>query len=212
MRGQRMQIRRRRQLLASNRRLCCHPRPSCLLLRRRSPRHQLLLPRQPTGRLRRPIWPLVPRQALHQLISAGPSALPEMVALPGGEFLMGSNDHPWEKPVHRVTIRPFAISKFPITNREWRQCVAEKACNYVPFGNDDAPVTNISWDDAKQFVGWLSKISNKDFRLPTEAEWEYAARGGTQTRFWWGDQFQSDTVYCQGCGSSYDFDATGGGR
>ena len=136
--------------------------------------------------------------------TAIPVALPEMVALPGGEFLMGSNDHPWERPVHRVTIKPFAISKFPITNREWRQCVAERACNYVPIGKDDAPVTNISWDDAKQFVGWLSMISNKNFRLPTEAEWEYAARGGTQTRFWWGDQFQSDMLYCQACGSNYD--------
>src|SRR6476661_7555587 len=117
---------------------------------------------------------------------------------------MGSNDDPSEKPIHRVTIKPFAISKFPITNREWRTCVAAKGCDYVPVGDDDAPVANVSWIDAKQFVEWLSKVTQKNYRLPSEAEWEYAARGGTQTKFWWGDQFQSDVANCKGCTKSYD--------
>jgi formylglycine-generating enzyme required for sulfatase activity len=67
-----------------------------------------------------------------------------MVSLPGGTFAMGSNEDPSEKPIHRVTIKPFAISKFPITNREWKECVAAKGCDYVPVGNDDAPVANLS--------------------------------------------------------------------
>ena len=75
---------------------------------------------------------------------------------------MGSNDDPSEKPIHRVTIKPFAISKFPITNREWKECVAAKACDYVPDGNDDAPVANVSWNDAQQFVEWLSKVTQKN--------------------------------------------------
>ena len=117
---------------------------------------------------------------------------------------MGSSDDVSERPIHRVTIKPFAISKFPVTVREWNQCVAAKACSYVATGKDEAPVTNISWDDAQEFVRWLSQVSQKTFRLPSEAEWEYAARGGTQTKYWWGDQPQPDMANCKGCGAAYD--------
>ena len=117
---------------------------------------------------------------------------------------MGSNDDSSEKPIHRVTIKPFAIGKFPVTVREWNQCVAAKACSYVATGKEEAPVTNISWDDAQEFVRWLSQVSQKTFRLPSEAEWEYAARGGTQTKYWWGDQPQPDMANCKGCGGAYD--------
>src|SRR5215470_15700927 len=99
--------------------------------------------------------------------ASGPSTplpMPEMVALSGGAFAMGSNDDPSEKPIRRVGIRPFAISKFPITIREWNACVAAKACTYSPTGNDDAPVTNVSWNDAQQFIGWLSQVTQKAFR------------------------------------------------
>jgi formylglycine-generating enzyme required for sulfatase activity len=83
---------------------------------------------------------------------------------------MGSNEDFSEKPIHRVTIKPFAISKFPITLREWKACVAAKACTYEATGNDDAPVTNVSWSDTQQFIGWLSQATQKKFRLPSEAE------------------------------------------
>jgi formylglycine-generating enzyme required for sulfatase activity len=131
-------------------------------------------------------------------------AIPEMIALPGGTFAMGSNDDPSERPIHRVTIKPFAMSKLPITVREWKACVAAGACSYSPTGNDDAPVTNVSWSDAQQFVGWLSRTTQKAFRLPSEAEWEYAARGGKTTKFWWGDQFQAGMANCNGCNEPYD--------
>jgi formylglycine-generating enzyme required for sulfatase activity len=130
--------------------------------------------------------------------------IPEMVSLPGGTFAMGSDDDPSEKPVHRVTIKTFAISKFPITVREWNACVAAKSCNYTPTGKDDAPVTNLSWTDTQQFVEWLSNVTQKPFRLPTEAEWEYAARGGTRTKFWWGDQLQVAMANCKGCNEPYE--------
>jgi formylglycine-generating enzyme required for sulfatase activity/class 3 adenylate cyclase len=129
---------------------------------------------------------------------------PEMVTVPAGTFAMGSNDDPSEKPIHQVKIKSFAIGKYPITVREWKRCVAAKACTYEATGQDDAPVTNVSWNDTKQFTEWLSRVTQKDYRLPTEAEWEYAARGGTQTKYWWGDQPATGMANCKGCNEPYD--------
>lgn len=124
---------------------------------------------------------------------------PEMTPIRGGNFIMGSNDDITEKPTRRVTIKPFAIGKYPTTIREWNECVAAKACGFVATGKDDAPVTNVSWSDAKQFVAWLAGATRKAYRLPSEAEWEYAARGGTQTKYWWGDQFEPGIANCKNC-------------
>jgi formylglycine-generating enzyme required for sulfatase activity/class 3 adenylate cyclase len=124
---------------------------------------------------------------------------PEMKMLRGGNFMMGSNDDVTEKPTHQVSVKPFAISQYPISVREWNQCAAAKACGFVASGKEDAPIANISWSDAKQFVGWLAGATGKPYRLPSEAEWEYAARGGTQTKYWWGEQFQSGMANCKNC-------------
>ena len=137
-----------------------------------------------------------------QMISA--QLMPEMAPIPGGTFAMGSDDDPSEKPIHRVTVKSFEISKFPVTIREWNACVAAKACDYTPAGQDDAPVTNLSWTDAQQFLKWLSSITQKPFRLPTEAEWEYAAHGGTKSKYWWGDQLQPNMANCKGCNDPYE--------
>jgi formylglycine-generating enzyme required for sulfatase activity len=122
-----------------------------------------------------------------------------MNTIRGGSFTMGSNEDVTEKPTHQVTIKPFAISKYPISVRDWNECAAAKACAFVATGRDDAPVTNVSWSDAKQFVAWLAGATRKAYRLPSEAEWEYAARGGTQTKYWWGDQFQPGMANCKNC-------------
>jgi formylglycine-generating enzyme required for sulfatase activity/class 3 adenylate cyclase len=124
---------------------------------------------------------------------------PEMNMLRAGSFIMGSNEDVTEKPTHQVTIKPFAISQYPVSVREWNQCAAAKACAFVASGKDDAPITNVSWSDAKQFVAWLAGATRRAYRLPSEAEWEYAARGGTQTRYWWGDQFQPGMANCKNC-------------
>jgi formylglycine-generating enzyme required for sulfatase activity/class 3 adenylate cyclase len=124
---------------------------------------------------------------------------PEMKALPGGSFAMGSNDDISERPIHQVTVKPFSISIYPITVRQWNECAAAKACGFVATGKDDAPISNVSWSDAKQYVAWLAETTRKPYRLPTEAEWEYAAHGGTQTKYWWGDQLQSGMANCKDC-------------
>ena len=124
---------------------------------------------------------------------------PEMTMLRGGSFIIGSNDDATEKPTHQVTIKPFAISRYPISVREWNECAAAKACAFVATGKDNTPVTNISWTDAKQFAAWLAGATRKAYRLPSEAEWEYAARGGTQTKYWWGDQFVPGMANCKNC-------------
>jgi class 3 adenylate cyclase len=129
---------------------------------------------------------------------------PHMVTIPGGTFAMGGTEDQSEKPIHRVTIKPFAISKYPITVREWRACVTAKACAYDPGGDDDLPVANVSWTDAQQYTNWLSQMAQKSYRLPSEAEWEYAARGNTETKFWWGNLIAPGMANCKGCGEPYN--------
>ena len=134
--------------------------------------------------------------------SPTPVREPEMIAIRGGSFAMGSNDDPTERPVHQVAIKPFAIGKYPVTVQEWNECAAAKACGFTAIGNDDAPVSNVSWTDAQQYAAWLAKATKKPYRLPSEAEWEYAARGGTSTRYWWGDKLQQGMAGCKDCGAT----------
>jgi formylglycine-generating enzyme required for sulfatase activity len=122
-----------------------------------------------------------------------------MNMLRGGTFMMGSNEDATEKPIHQVTLKPFAISRYPISVREWNECAAAKVCGFVANGKEDAPVTNVSWSDATQFVTWLAGTTHRPYRLPSEAEWEYAARGGTRTKYWWGNKFEPGLADCKDC-------------
>jgi formylglycine-generating enzyme required for sulfatase activity len=144
--------------------------------------------------------------ALVTLPSGAAVKEPEMVDLPGGSFTMGSNEEASEKPPHKVTVAPFSMAKYPITVGQWRQCVDSRLCTYSPSGaeSDDAPIHNVSWSDAQQYVSWLAKATNKNYRLPTEAEFEYAARAGTETRFAWGPALKDGLANCKGCGTPYD--------
>jgi len=129
----------------------------------------------------------------------------EMVVVPAGEFNMGSAESAPESPPHHVVIpNPFAIGRREVTFVEWDLCVAAKVCKYSPsdhgWGRADRPVIDVSWDDAKVFIGWLSQKTGQAYRMPTEAEWEYAARAGTESAYWWGRDVGVGHAKCEGCG------------
>jgi formylglycine-generating enzyme required for sulfatase activity len=141
------------------------------------------------------------------------SRCPEMVVVPKGEFLMGSpktekNRTKAEEPQHKVTIASnFAVSKFEETFDEWKACVDARVCEDAPdqrWGRGNRPVINVSWDDAQQYVQWLSERTGRPYRLLSEAEWEYAARAGSRTAFSWGDNIGEGNANCDGCGSTWD--------
>lgn len=132
---------------------------------------------------------------------------PPMVAVPEGTYLMGSDLYrPNEKPRHEVSFaRPFAIGVHEVTIGEWDACVRERGCRFSPPSDGDGrlPASNLSWDDAQEYLTWLSKKTGKDYRLPAEAEWEYAASGGRATAFWWGDEVGTGNANCSDCGGPW---------
>ena len=115
---------------------------------------------------------------------------PEMVFIPAGSFEMGSNEdadeRPDELPVHRVNMPSFLIGKTEVTQGQWRAVMGSNPSYFSQCG-EDCPVENVRWDDAQDFAGRLSQKTGKTYRLPSEAEWEYAARAGTSTQWSFGD-------------------------
>ena len=135
---------------------------------------------------------------------------PEMVVIAPGRFLMGDDDgKPSVRPRHGVVIGyRFAMSRREITFDEWRACHAAGACARMPddhgWGQADRPVINVSWDDAQGYADYLTRLGGHAYRLPSEAEWEYAARAGSSTRYWWGDEIGENRANCRRCGSRWD--------
>jgi formylglycine-generating enzyme required for sulfatase activity len=122
---------------------------------------------------------------------------PEMVVIPAGEFEMGDTQGTGdesEKPVHVVRIqKPFAIGRYQIIFEEYHRfasATSRQLPNDQGWGRGLQPAISVSWEDAVEYAKWLSEQSGKLYRLPTEAEWEYAARAGTETSYWWGKEIK----------------------
>jgi len=134
----------------------------------------------------------------------------EFIRIPAGEFEMGSPSHEkrrklWESPVHRVIIKkPFYLGRYPVTQEQWQKVIGN---NPSFFKGEKRPVENVSWIEAQAFLqklNFLEKADENDhaYRLPTEAEWEYAARAGTATSYFFGDKESKLTEYAWFLGNS----------
>ena len=110
----------------------------------------------------------------------------EMVFVQGGTFMMGATPeqggdcHDDEKPAHQVTLSEYSIGKYEVTQGQWKEVMSDNPSYFK--GDDNLPVENVSWGDVQEFIRKLNKKTGESYRLPTEAEWEYAARGGSQSR------------------------------
>jgi formylglycine-generating enzyme required for sulfatase activity len=136
--------------------------------------------------------------------------LPEMVIIPAGQFRMGDiqgTGESDEQPVHSVSVKSLAMGRHEVTFEEYdyfAEQTGRDKLNDSGWGRGNRPVINVSWDDATAYAEWLSGLTGEQYRLPMEAEWEYAARAGTETDYWWGNEIGSNRANCDGCGSQWD--------
>ncbi|MDX2212585.1 MAG: formylglycine-generating enzyme family protein, partial [Oculatellaceae cyanobacterium bins.114] len=133
----------------------------------------------------------------------------EMVSIPGGSFIMGApaaekNSQERERPQHRVTVPPFLMGKYAVTQKVWQTVAGfpkierELELNPSRLKGDQRPVEKVSWFEAVEFCQRLSRKTGRNYRLPSEAEWEYACRAGTTTPFHFGETVTAEWVNCNG--------------
>lgn len=139
-----------------------------------------------------------------------PPMLGEWVMIPGGAFVMGTADGPIdERPERIVVVPPFRMMATEVTFACWDQCVRDGGCSYSPndegWGRGRRPVINVSYRDiTQQFIPWLNNKTQREYMLPSEAQWEYASRAGTETEYYWGDDPIDELANCSECGSEWD--------
>ncbi|MCB2107273.1 MAG: SUMF1/EgtB/PvdO family nonheme iron enzyme [Rhodobacteraceae bacterium] len=132
------------------------------------------------------------------------------VKIPAGTFVMGDRTGEGtrsELPVREVSVQAFKLGRYEVTRGEYDRCAAAKACAPLPRQDNEnpaMPAINVSWLDANAYVDWLSQATGERYRLPSEAEWEYAARAGTATPYPWGETMVSQLANCRGCGSAWE--------
>ena len=153
---------------------------------------------------------------------------PEMVPIRGGTFMMGSpsseKGRGSDEKQHSVTVGGFSMGKYEVSNAEYARCVSAGACkpprwqengskynlqtgsdnHYQEFTGEQQPVVGVSWNNAMSYARWLSKVTGRNYSLPTEVQWEYAARAGSNTAYPWGNAIASKKANCRGCGSNWD--------
>ncbi len=132
---------------------------------------------------------------------------PKMLIIPAGSFRMGDSD---ENP-HQVSVAKFAMGMYEVTFAEYdkfAKATGREKPNDRNWGRGNRPVINVSWNDATAYAKWLSDQTGKTYRLPTEVEWEYAARAGTQTKYWWGNTISINKANCNGCYSQWQKELT----
>jgi formylglycine-generating enzyme required for sulfatase activity len=117
------------------------------------------------------------------------------------------------QPQHWVDIKRFEISKYPVTFDQWEACFEDGGCaRRIAFADRwtgrNLPATSMNWQTVRDYIGWINKKTGKQYRLPSEAEWEYAARAGTTTKYYWGNEVGSGHASCPGCGSRRDDKST----
>jgi formylglycine-generating enzyme required for sulfatase activity len=135
------------------------------------------------------------KQASCQTEYLGKGVTLEMVSIPSGTFTMGSTEYDNEKPTHSVTVQPFFMAKYPVTQAQWKAIMGN---NPSYFKGENRPVEQVSWNDAVEFCQRLSEKTGKTYRLPNEAEWEYTCRAGTTTPFYFGETITTDLVNYRG--------------
>jgi len=134
----------------------------------------------------------------------------KMRAIPAGNFTMGSNSQQnFERPKHKVSINTFFLMETEVTYELWGACIAEGGCTHNPksISSDESyyPVIDVSWNDInQQFIPWLNKKTGRKYRLPSEAEWEYAARANSETLYHWGNDYGKNNANCAKCGTEWD--------
>jgi len=212
-----------------------HPNPEAEIAQIKAKTDELVAAAAPMGGIDQP--PVVWRASKTPLTLWDGPAYPQMTVVPAGEYTMGSPDsepkrQASEGPRHRVRIaHAFAVSTYDVTVGEYAQFVTDthrdpgEVCytleggqyklrgdrNFLKVGfveTNDSPLVCVSFDDAKAYVAWLSKKTGHSYRLLSESEFEYVARAGTTTAYWWGDEIGKNHADCAGCGSAFDDRAT----
>ena len=157
-------------------------------------------------------WGYAQAQDLNSEVFRDCSSCPEMAVIPSGPYGFGSPPNEFGGPYNEGYIldiyfeQPFAIARHEVTFTQWELCVKDNVCRPIDdegYGRGERPVNNVSWEDTQVFVGWLSNKTGKAYRLPSEAEWEYAAQSGTKRKRFFGINPEDTCIF----GNVYDEDA-----